>query len=226
MRAVHKSRTAGLASPRGPTLVFGTTGGRPAFWETGLISTDRSELARMVSRAAAGDRAAFTALFDAAAPRLFGLARRMVPDRRAAETILRDAFVAIGRDCAAFDPDRHDPLAWMARHVRDRAIERRRKSADVAPDDEPEPVDALPPPEPALAPAADRRRLRLALASLDEAGVHALRRTFLGGLSYRELARSTATTGGRARGEVRRALAAIRARMNEGKARAPERAGP
>ena len=141
----------------------------------------------------------------------------MEPDRRAADAILRDAFVAIGRDCAAFDPERHDPLAWMARHVRDRATARGRGVVLPRRDDDGEPMHPGPPPEPARAPKADRRRLALALAALDERQVHALRRTFVGGLGYGALARVFGIPEGAARSEVRRALASVRQRLNEGK---------
>ena len=63
-------------------------------------SVDVDEL---MSRVADGDRDAFAALYDAVAPRVYGLIRRVVRDAALSEEVAQEALVEVWRTAARFD---------------------------------------------------------------------------------------------------------------------------
>lgn len=81
----------------------------------------------LLAAVAAADRDAFRALYDRAAPKLFGIALRICKDRELAEDALQDAFVEIWRRAGRFDPARGGADAWMAVIARNRAIDALRR---------------------------------------------------------------------------------------------------
>ena len=54
-----------------------------------------SEIESLIARVALGDRAAFSRLYDAVAPKLLGVALRVLDDRASAEDAMQEAFVKI-----------------------------------------------------------------------------------------------------------------------------------
>lgn len=83
---------------------------------------DQDDCARLLARVAGGDRAALGQLFAAEAGRLIAIARRIVRRREVAEEIVQDAFVAVWRRAASFDPARGAGRAWLTTIVRNRAL--------------------------------------------------------------------------------------------------------
>ena len=63
---------------------------------------DVAHLQSLLSRVALGDRKAFRALYDAAAPSLFGVALRILKRRDRAEDVLQDAFVSVWQRAASY----------------------------------------------------------------------------------------------------------------------------
>ena len=80
-------------------------------------------LAGLLGRVAAGDQAAFAALYERCAGRLFAIALRIVRDRAIAEAVLQQAFTAIWQRAREFDPAHGDALAWTIAIVRACAID-------------------------------------------------------------------------------------------------------
>src|SRR6185436_6342829 len=80
-------------------------------------------LAGLLGRVAAGDHAAFAALYERSAGRLFAIALRIVRDRAMAEAVLQQAFTAIWERAREFDPAHGDALAWMVAIARACAID-------------------------------------------------------------------------------------------------------
>ena len=60
----------------------------------------------LLARVGAGDRQAFAALYDATAPRVFGLVRRLVVDPAQAEEVTQDVYLEIWQTAPRFDPAR------------------------------------------------------------------------------------------------------------------------
>ncbi|MDN2579266.1 sigma-70 family RNA polymerase sigma factor [Aquibium sp. ELW1220] len=77
---------------------------------------------RLLARVAGGDRMALGQLFATEAGRLIAIARRIVRRREVAEEIVQDAFVAVWRRAASFDPARGAGRAWLTTIVRNRAL--------------------------------------------------------------------------------------------------------
>ena len=86
-----------------------------------------SDLSGLLGRVAAGDEAAFAALYRATSGRLNGVVARILPAREASAEALQDAYVRIWTKAADFDPARGSALAWMATIARNRALDEVRR---------------------------------------------------------------------------------------------------
>ncbi len=104
-------------------------GGNPAAGE--------SDLSGLLARVAAGDEAAFAALYRLTAARLNGVVARILP-RDAANEALQDAYVRIWRKAADFDAAKGSALGWMATIARNRALDEVRRVRPVSLEDMPE----------------------------------------------------------------------------------------
>lgn len=83
--------------------------------------SDPNELLRRVAR---GDEAAFAALYDQLAPRLYGLVLRVVRDPAIAEEVTQEALVEAWRSAARFDQDKGSAVSWMLTIAHRRAVDR------------------------------------------------------------------------------------------------------
>ncbi len=79
----------------------------------------------LLADAAAGDRAAFAALYDRHARAVYGYAVRLVGDRTAAEDVTQEAFLALWRS-RSYDPSRSF-TAWLLTVTRNAAIDHLRR---------------------------------------------------------------------------------------------------
>ncbi|MGH6979728.1 MAG: sigma-70 family RNA polymerase sigma factor [Stellaceae bacterium] len=86
----------------------------------------------LLRRVAGGDRSAFAELYRLAAPKLFPVALRITQRRDLAEEVLQESFVAVWNQSASYDPVKGSPLIWMTTIVRHRAIDQRRRRANLA----------------------------------------------------------------------------------------------
>ena len=73
---------------------------------------------------ARGDRDALRRLYEREAPRLLGVALRIVRDRALAEDVLHDAFVNIWSRASSFDAGRGEGRGWIFSVVRNAALNR------------------------------------------------------------------------------------------------------
>lgn len=81
-------------------------------------------LERLLVATAGGDRTAFSALYDATAPRVFGLVRRLLVDAAQAEEVTQDVFLEAWQTAARFDPDRGTAVGWLLTLAHRRAVDR------------------------------------------------------------------------------------------------------
>ncbi|HEX5093583.1 MAG TPA: sigma-70 family RNA polymerase sigma factor [Burkholderiales bacterium] len=187
---------------------------------------DDQAIRGLLLRAAArdeGSAAAFQRLYEASAPRLLGVALRILGRRELAEEVLHDAFVRIWDAARGFDPLAERPFAWMAAIVRHRAIDLR-ASHDVSRVDSyhDAPLDADPDgslerlvePGPGADQAAERNRaarwLRECLGRLPAFERQSLVLAYEHGLSHRELAAHLQKPLGTVKAWVRRGMASLR----------------
>jgi RNA polymerase sigma-70 factor (ECF subfamily) len=83
------------------------------------------ELLRLVAR---GDERAFAQLYDALAPRVYGLARRVLRNPAQAEEVAQEALVEVWRTASRFDPARGSAIAWVLTITHRRAVDRVRSA--------------------------------------------------------------------------------------------------
>ena len=147
------------------------------------------ELLRRVAR---GDEQAFTSLYEVIAPRVFGLARRVLRDPAQAEEVAQEALVEVWRSAARFDATRGSATSWILTITHRRAVDRVRSaqagadrerrvaaaSVDTPYDDVVEAVTAN----------LDQQQVRRCLKGLTELQREAITLAYYDGFTYREVA--------------------------------------
>jgi len=78
----------------------------------------------LMERTAAGDRRAFAELYDRMAPRVLGLAARLIADRSIAEEVAQEVFLEAWQNASRFDPSKGAAVPWMLTLTRTRSIDR------------------------------------------------------------------------------------------------------
>jgi RNA polymerase sigma-70 factor (ECF subfamily) len=162
------------------------------------------ELLRQV---AGGDRRAFAALYRQASPKLFPVALRITQRRDLAEEVLQESFVAVWNQAASYDPIKGSPMIWMTTIVRHRAIDQRRRRANLA--------DATTGSDEALLAlvagdradrGADLAALQRCLDELEAQPRQAVLLAYIHGYTQEELANRLATPVGTIKSWIRRSL--------------------
>jgi RNA polymerase sigma-70 factor, ECF subfamily len=175
----------------------------------------------LAGRIASGDEVAFEIAYDRHGGLIFGSLVRFLGDREAAAEVAQDAFVALWRRAAGYDPNAGSLPGWLLAIARHRAIDRLRGEArrpTFAPvallDDS---RDADPSRDPAG--SADRRWadsvVRTMVSELPEAERHVVALAYADGLSQSAIADRLGVPIGTVKSRTRRALARLRTRLVE-----------
>jgi RNA polymerase sigma-70 factor (ECF subfamily) len=179
--------------------------------DTQRIERPASDLSRLLLRCAAGDRAAFRAVYDAQAARLHGLALRITGQPSLAADAVHDTFLQIWENAGRFDPARGPAEAWLTSLLRFRAIDLLRKRPKVVVDDD---IQDRPDPDPTpmdrLLATTEGERLQHCLSRLDPNQRTAIILAFIQGLSHADLADRLATPLGTVKSWIRRGLTALK----------------
>lgn len=174
--------------------------------------TDR--LADLLRRSARGDEEAFAELYDAVAPRLHGLALRVLRNPSLAEEVTQEALVEVWRQSARFDPAKGSPLAWMLTITHRQAVDRVRSVVASTRREEVHAATREDPPYDVTADSAaanlEAERVRRALRGLTEAQRSAVELAFLGGYTHTEVARLLDLPLGTAKTRIRDGLIRLR----------------
>lgn len=93
--------------------------------------TTREGFKDLFAAASSGDRQAFARIYGLAAPRLFGIALRMLRDGDEAAAVMKDVFVRLWSDAEMLSRQT-DPLAAMVARVRAAALDLARGRAEDA----------------------------------------------------------------------------------------------
>jgi len=149
---------------------------------TQAATGDDSE-AGLLRRYAGGDQSAARTLTARHAPRVFGLARRMLGDPAEAEDVTQEAMLRLWRIAPDWDPERGSVGTWLYRVTSNLCIDRKRRWREVTvetvaerPDEAPgavvrlEAADRTAALDAALARLPDRQRLALILRHIEEQG--------------------------------------------------------
>ncbi len=176
--------------------------------------TPQQEIEALIGRVAMGDRQAFHRLYDRTAAKLFGVCLRVLRDRAVAEDVLQEVFLRIWDKAGLYRANGYSPMTWLITLARNAAIDRRRKIAAqgrAAGIDEAETLaDPAPGPAAAVEAGDEARALRACLAELPEDRADMVRRVYLDGLTYAELAAATETKLNTVRTWLRRSLLQLR----------------
>lgn len=164
---------------------------------------------------AVGSEAALGALYDTTSSKVFGLALRILKDRRAAEEVTIDVFMQAWRQAVRYDRDRGTVTAWLLNLARSRAIDAlRSRSKQAEQETRIAPVfdliDPAPGPEQASVDAERSRRVQHALSSLPREQRRAIEAVYFEGLSHSEAARELGHPLGTIKTRIRMGLGALR----------------
>ena len=181
------------------------------------IAPDQFDYDAALRACARGDRQALRSLYDQEAPRLLGVALRIVRDRQAAEDVVHDAFVSIWTKAGTFDAARGAGRGWIYSVVRHGALDAVRKgSREVLVDDE-QTLDAIDADAGAalhLADAFELRqdlgRLEHCLTQLDAAKRNSILYAYVDGCSHSEIAERLKSPLGTVKTWIKRGLSALR----------------
>jgi len=185
--------------------------------------TERSrELSQLLARAGLGDRAAFATLYDKTSSHLFAVVLRINRDRGQAEDVLQEVYVNVWRSAQSFDAAQSQPLTWLTRIARNRAIDSLRRAQtqpqfesrftgeeedndvyDDKADDAPGPLDLL-------SRASDARALTDCMQDLSASQRQSVALAFYDGLSHAEVAEKMGQPLGTVKSWVRRALSSLK----------------
>ena len=208
---------------------FPPSGSRPSarrareFLHNADMNTDNSDalLIALLERIARQDDAALKVLYRQCAPKLYGLALRVVTHRDWAEDVLQEAFLSIWRSAPDYRASLSPPMAWMGLIVRSRGLDmlRRRTAdrshvtqelddtlADTLASDNPTPMDTAQASEQAWA-------LHQCLGRLDNKQREVVSLAYVRDLSHGELAQQLSLPLGTVKTWIRRGLDQLRSCM-------------
>ncbi len=167
----------------------------------------------VLAACARGETAALRLLYDRDAPRLLGVAMRIVRQIELAEDVVHDAFVQIWRGARTFDPARGAGRTWVYSVLRHRALNAvRARGREVLADSEnlARMTDIGPNATLAAELAADAPALRRCLEALTGEQRDSILLAYLQGFSHGQIARQLNAPLGTVKSWIRRGLDALR----------------
>ena len=178
------------------------------------MTPTRDDIEAWLAGAAIGDREAFLRLYDATSGKLFGLSLRVLGNRPEAEDALQDIYVKIWRNADRYRANGLSPITWMATVARNHCIDllrkRRAEGARAAMPADDLLADAAPGPEAAAVARGEARAIVDCLSELEARRSEAVRRAYLEGESYADLAARFDVPLNTMRTWLRRSLIALR----------------
>jgi RNA polymerase sigma-70 factor (ECF subfamily) len=161
---------------------------------------------------------AFEDLYERVAPRIYGLALRVLRDAHQSEEVTQEVFLQVWQTASRFDPQRGSALAWLMTIAHRRAVDRVRRSEGWRRLDAVDAERSWKAPYDATVATAhatlDAQKVREALAVLSPIQCQALELAYFGGYTYREVSALLDIPVSTAKTRVRDALIRLRATMS------------
>lgn len=188
------------------------------FFTAGLqnVRTPQAEIEDLISRVAMGDRAAFRALYERTAAKLFGVCLRVLDDRTLAEEALQDVYMKVWHRAGQYRVNGFSPMTWLITLTRNAAVDRRRRR-DAGGRAKVQPIEAAdlvadPGPGPAAQAEAraEARVLAACMAELPPDRAEMVRRAYLEGATYAEISAACGVKLNTVRTWLRRSLMTLR----------------
>ena len=149
------------------------------------------DIEEMIARMAMGDRVALSQLYAATSGKLFGIALRVLDDRPEAEDALQEIYVKLWHNADRYQVNGLSPITWMVTVARNHAIDRlraRRGRRGAGLEEIAELADSAQNPEEAAISASMRGRIGACLRTLPPERADAVRRAYILGECYADLA--------------------------------------
>ena len=172
----------------------------------------------LLCKVAAGDRDAFSQLYDRFSGPLYGAAQLILRDPTEAQDVVHDAFISLWEKAATFETSRGSAFSWAVTLVRNRAIDRvrmRQRRAELLAKSAPEDLGYAS--DGAASHGGDRailddnaRLVRAAVAELPVEQQRALELAFFGGFTQEEIAHKLREPLGTVKARIRRGLIKLR----------------
>lgn len=143
-----------------------------------------------INRVALGDRDAFAALYNATSAKLFGITLRVLNNRAEADDALQEIYIKVWRAAARYQSNGLSPMTWLITIARNHAIDklRARKKGQAGLDEVAELADPAAGPEAQAIASSERAQINDCLDELPEDRAEAVRRAYLEGDTYQDLA--------------------------------------
>lgn len=167
-----------------------------------------AQLAAALARCAAGERTALRVIYDLEAPRMVGVARRMLRRQDLAEEAVQDTFMRVWRGARTYDPARGGARTWLYAILRNSTIGILRDESRFEPGLD-EDGAAAPADEAAIARLPESSALRRCLEQLDARRRAVVVLAYVHGLSHGELAGRLNVPLGTVKSWVRRGLISL-----------------
>jgi RNA polymerase sigma-70 factor (ECF subfamily) len=148
------------------------------------------DLGALLGRVSLKDRAAFSRLYVLYSPKLFSVLLRIVRDRGESEDALQEVFVKIWQRADRFRPEEGRAETWLMAIARNHAIDvlRARKPQASAIDEAFDLASDEVDPETAAVNRSEGGRIDKCMQTLESDKADAVKRAYVEGLSYQELA--------------------------------------
>jgi RNA polymerase sigma-70 factor (ECF subfamily) len=187
-------------------------------------------LEALLSRSGAGDTEAFAALYEELAPRVYGLALKVLRDPHQAEEVAQEAFLQIWQSAARFDPARGSARTWALTLTHRRAVDRVRASEAARARDIKDARLSLQAPRDVTSLAAhasfEAQRVRAVLATMTTKQRQVIELAYWGGHTHSEISQLLQIPLGTAKARIRDGLIRLRAGLTAGLADLADLAEP
>jgi RNA polymerase sigma-70 factor (ECF subfamily) len=186
---------------------------------TRRLVRDEATTEELMIATAAGDRYAFSELYDRLVPTVIGVATRVLRDRALAEEVAQEVMVEVWNKADRFEADRGSAAAWVATFAHRRAIDRVRSeqaSRDrvdrVATRDRERAFDVV---AEEVEVSLEHWQVRQALQTLSDVQREAIELAYFSGYTYRDVAAVLGIPEGTAKSRLRDGLARLRTALEE-----------